>query len=182
MLGLAAEVVAGGLDDAGGDFVEGEVVGLDAEVGGVAVERGADFEEFADGAFGVGGVEEGAVGVARGAVEDFGRFGDEPDDVAEFAEELAVFFPAYDPAAGRDDVTGVLVEGVEDIGLDVAEGFLTFGGEDFGDGAALLFDDEVVGVGERVAEGLGKVSSDGGLTGSHKSDEDNVPLHALKKV
>lgn len=179
---MGAEVVAGGLDDASGDFVEGEVVGLDAEVGGVAVERGSDFQEVADGAFRIGGVKEGAVGVARGTVKDFGRLGDEPDDVAEFAEKFSIFFPSDDATAGGDDVAGVFVEGMEDVGFDVAEGLLAFGGEDFGNGAALLFDDDVVRVDERVAESLGKVSSDGGLTGSHKSDEDNVPLHALKKV
>ena len=54
-------------------------------MGGFAVERGADFQKVADGALGVIVVEERAIGVSRGAFEDFGRFGDEPDDVAEFA-------------------------------------------------------------------------------------------------
>ena len=73
------------------------------------------------------------------------------------------------------------MERMKEIGLNVTERIFAFGGEDFRDGAALLFDDYVVRIDERVAENLGKVPSDGGLTGSHESDEDNVLLHALEK-
>jgi hypothetical protein len=40
----------------------------------------------------------------------------------------------------------------------------------------------LVGINERIAEGLGEVSPNCGLSRSHKSDEDNVLLHTLGKT
>lgn len=56
-------MVTCGFDDPGGDFIERKVVGFDAEVGGIAVERGADLEKVTDGFLGIVVVEKGAVGV-----------------------------------------------------------------------------------------------------------------------
>ena len=40
----------------------------------------------------------------------------------------------------------------------------------------------MVGVDEWIAEGLGENPPDGGLSGSHKSDKDDVRLHVLAKT
>lgn len=174
-------MVAGGFDNPGGDFVETEIVGFDPKVCGVAVEGSADFQKLPDGALGVVVVQERAIGVSRGAFEDLGRAGDEPDDVSEFAKKAAVFLPSDNPSSGGDDVARVLVEGAEQVGFEIAKGLLSICFENFGNGPALLLDDQVVGIDERVAKGLGKVSPDSGLTRSHESNEDDVPLHALGK-
>jgi hypothetical protein len=50
----------GAFGDAVDDFVEVEPVGGDDEIGGFLLEGAAFFEQFGDGAAGVGGVEEGA--------------------------------------------------------------------------------------------------------------------------
>lgn len=151
-------------------------------MGGIAVKRGADFEEVPDCFFRIFVIEERSVGIPGGSLEDFGRAGDKPHDVAEFPEKLAVFGPADDSAAGGDDVPGVSIERLKEFGLHVAEGLFTLFLKDLRDGPPILLHDEVVGVNERVAEGLGEISSDGGLSRSHKSDEDNVLLHAPGKT
>lgn len=105
-------MVASALDDAGDDFGEFEVGGLEDEVGAFAVVCVALLEHEADGFLGVFGVEKGAFFVAGGALENGLGLGDEPDDEAEVAEELAVFGPENDSATSGNDafVAFVLLE------------------------------------------------------------------------
>lgn len=85
-------MVAGALDDAGGDFGEIEVGGFEDEVGAFAVAGITLFEHETDGFGGVLGLEKRAFAIAGGALEDGFGLGDEPDDKAEVAQELAIFF------------------------------------------------------------------------------------------
>lgn len=139
--------------------------------------RGALVEEFGDGALGVVVIEEGSVGVPRGALEDLAGFGDEPDDVSELPEDLAVFLSDDDAAAGGDDGAFVIEEVGEDGGFAVAEGGFAFVCKDGGNGFAGFFLDEVVGIDEGVVEHLGQFATDGGLTSPHESDQHDVLRH-----
>ena len=175
-------MIARGFDDASGDFVEREVVSFDTDVGGIAVEWCTDTKKIVDCFFGIVVVEKRAICVPRSSFQDFSRVCDEPDDVAEFSKELAVFGAANDSSAGGNNMAGVFNERFEEFGFHVAKRFLTIFFENCWNGAALLLDNELVGVNERVAEGLGEVSPKCGLSRSHKSDEDNVLLHTLGKT
>lgn len=107
---------------------------------------------------------------------------DEPDDVTEFSKELTIFGAANDSPTSGNNMAGVFDKRFEEFGFHVAKRFLTVFFENCGNGAALLLDNELVGVNERVAKGLGEFSPNRGLPRSHKSDEDNVLLHTLGKT
>ena len=145
-------------------------------------------EEGADGFLGIAGVEEGAILVAASAAEDFGGRDHEPDDIAELAEEGAVFGAGDDATPGGDDVAfgGGGGEIPEDGRFEVAEGGFPLVRKDFGDWFADALDDEGVGVDERIAEGSGKIPADGRLAGAHESDQNDVFVgvfgHAVGKV
>ena len=132
--------------------------------------------------FGIVVVKERAICVPRGSLQDFNRVCDQPDDVTEFSKELAIFGAANDSPASRNNMAGVFNKRLEEFGFHVAKPFLTVFFENCGNVAALLLDNELVGVNERVAEGLGEVSPNCGLPRSHKSDEDNILLHTLGKT
>lgn len=125
---------------------------------------------------GVWGVEEGAVTVPRGSLEDGFFWGVEPDDVAEVAEEEAVLWADDDAAAGGDDVAGLglLGEFEELDGFEFAEGVLAFFCEDFGDFFTEGLLDEEVGVCEGVAEALVELAADGGFPAAHEADKNDV--------
>ena len=106
---LAAVVVAGALDDAGGDFGELEVGGFEDEVGAFAVAGVALFEHESDGLLGILRLQKGPFFIAGGAFENGFGLGDEPDHEAEFAEELTVFLAQDKTAAGGDDAFVTLV-------------------------------------------------------------------------
>lgn len=55
--------------------------------------------------------------------------------------------------------------------------FFSFGLEYVGDGALLLSDDAGVGVDEGVAEGFGKLATDGRLSSAHESNQYEVLQH-----
>lgn len=175
-------MIARGLNDASRDLVEREVVSFDFNMGRVTVERYTVTKKVADRFFGIVLLKERAVCVPRGSLQYFSRVSNEPDDVTEFAKELAVFGAANDSTASGDNMAGVFNERFQDFGFHVAKRLLTFFFEYFGNGATLLLYNELVSVNERIAEGLGEVSPNCGLSRSHKSDEDNVLLHTLGKT
>ena len=118
-------MIARGLDDASGDFVEREVVSFDTDVGGITVEWCADTKKVTDRFFGIVVIKERAICVPRGSLQDFGRVGYEPDDVTEFSKELAVFGAANDSPASSDNMTGVFNKRFEEFGLHIAKRLLT---------------------------------------------------------
>ena len=169
-------MVAGALDDAGDDLGELEVGGLQDEVSAFAVAGVALFEHETNGFLWVFGLKKRALAIARGAFENCFGLRDEPDDEAEVTEEVAVFLPQNNAAPGGNDalVAFVVFEITQGFGFEVAEVLFSFGFEDFGDGAFLLRDDPCVGVDERVAEGFGKLATDGRLSCAHESNQYQV--------
>ena len=172
------EVVAGRFDDPGGYLVEVELVGLNGEVGALFVERDSSLEQFSDCPSGVFVIEKRTVVVAGGSVMDFLGAGDEPDDVAHFSEELTVFLADDDAASGGNDVSGLLEKRSEKGGFHVAKGILALFFENFRNAASLLFLDQLVGIDDGIAQGLGQAAPDGGLACSHETYEDDVLRHA----
>lgn len=129
-------MVPSGFDDAGRDFVEGQLIRLDSEVGGFVVKGGAGLKKVANRSFGIVGLEKGAVGVSRGPVEDLGGVGDEPDHIPKVSKEGSVFWASDDSAPGSDDVARMLGERLEDLGFKIPESLLALIGEDFRNRAA----------------------------------------------
>ena len=104
--------------------------------------------------------------------------GDEPDDVAHFSKELAVFLADDDAAAGGNDVSGLIEKRPEKGGFHVAKGILALFFEDFRNAASLLFLDQLVGIDDGIAQDLGQAAPDGRLACSHETYEDDILRHA----
>ena len=95
--------VAQGSKDGFGGLAVGEVGGVDADVGGVAVEGFALAVEFFEGAAWILGLQEGAFAASDALVEVFGA-GVEPDNGADLAEDAPVFFGKnHTTACGHDE-------------------------------------------------------------------------------
>ena len=58
---MGAEVVAGGLDNSGGDFVKAEIIGLDFEVRGFLIVWSAFLQKVPNCFFGVIIIQKGAI-------------------------------------------------------------------------------------------------------------------------
>lgn len=173
-------MVSSALDDPGGDLRKVEVRGLQSEVGALAIAGVALAEHGADGVEGVCRLEQGPLFVAGGALQDGLGLGHEPDHEAELAQKLAILLAEDDPATSRDDalVAAIVAKAAQGLGLEVAEALFALRVKDFRNGALLLSDDAGVGVDERVAEGLGKVTTNRRLSSAHKSDQYEVLQHS----
>jgi hypothetical protein len=92
--------------------------------------------------------EEGAVVVAGGAAADLLGGDEEPNDVAELAEDLAVLRAGDDASSGGDDVFfGFLGDEIlENAGFHVSKDLLALVGEDVFDRFAGPFDEEGIGI------------------------------------
>ena len=160
-------------EDGFGGLAVGQVAGVDAEVGGFAVERFAGAVKFVDGAAGVGGAEERAFAVFDALVEQFGA-GIEPNDGTDLREDGPVLLYSDDAASGRDDETDASNEALQNFGFECAEMFLAVLLEDGRDGLPGLLRNKRVGVDECESGERRQNAPYAGFAGSHESDENQV--------
>jgi len=163
-------------EDGFGGLAVGKVAGVDAEVGGLAVERFAGAVKFVHRAAGVGGAEERAFAVFDALVEQFGT-GIEPNDGADLWQDGPVLLHSDDAASGRDDETDASDEALQNFGFEGSEMFLAVLLEDGRDGMTGLLRDECVGVDESESGERRQNAPYAGFAGSHESDENQIAKH-----
>ena len=163
-------------EDGFGGLAVGQVGGVDAETGGLAVEGFTGAVKFVDGAARIGGAEQRAFAVFDALVKHFGA-GIEPDDGADLREDFPVFRDRDDAASSGDDETDASDEALQDFGFEGAEMFLSVLLEDGRNGLPGLLRDERVGVDESESGERRQNAPYAGFAGSHESDENQVAKH-----
>eukprot|EP01022_Parablepharisma_sp_SALTPOND_P033114 TRINITY_DN881_c1_g1_i23.p1 TRINITY_DN881_c1_g1~~TRINITY_DN881_c1_g1_i23.p1 ORF type:complete len:1292 (+),score=465.19 TRINITY_DN881_c1_g1_i23:16524-20399(+) len=157
-------------------------IGLDHEVGHVTVQRVALAREFFQLAARVGGLQQRAVLVAPGALEDLVDTGAQVDDGAALLEVFAILGAQDGAAAGGQHDVGLGRELADDLGFAAAEILLALDLEDHRDGRAGTRFDLVVRIDETLVELLGQGPAYGGLAGSHQADEEDASSHIKLRI
>src|SRR5262245_4270278 len=119
-------------------------------------------------------VQHGPIADPASPLEELAHVAVEPDDRAELSQALHPPLAARQAPAGRDDLTRLQRQGVERLGLELAESLLARVAEDLGDRAALARDDHVVGLHEAAPEPARQDPSADRLPGAHESNDYHV--------
>ena len=98
----------------------------------------------------------------------------QPDHHGVLLHGIPVLRPGHDASSGGDDLAGLLGDLSQSPVLPNPEPLLPFGGKDVWDGAARLFYDLLVHIGQRAAQLLGQRLANGGLSAAGHADEEDV--------
>src|SRR5262245_10740698 len=125
-------------------------------------------------------VHHGPVTDPASPLEELAHVAVEPDHCAQLAEALHPPLAAWEAPSGRDDVARLQRQGVERLGLELAESLLTRVAEDLGDRPALARHDHVVGLHETAPEPARQEPSADRFSGAHESNEYHVVAPHLR--
>src|SRR5690606_33798271 len=157
-----------------GDGVDAAAVGLDDEIGDLAVERLAHGHELREHLLARPVLEQGTLASAIGALELLPDAGVQVDDEAARAEAAAAVGVEDGAAAGREDDALPLGELVDHCRLAAAEAGLALFLEDERDVDARAPLDLLVAVDEVEVEQLRELPPHRGLARAHRSYEEQV--------
>ena len=101
----------------------------------------------------------------------------QPDDLSKVFQEGAVFLPEDGPAAGIQNDPSGCCKPAECFSLEFPKVSLALVGENLSDAFAHLGGDNIVAVEEFMSQSSGKPSTEGALSASHETDEDDVWIH-----
>ena len=164
------------------DFAGGTQVGIDQHVG-LAIERFAGGEEFADFRLGVRVAQQGPVGLVADPVPDFFRRSPKADDEGVCLEVGEVVGIRGQTAAGGNDRAFPGGQFIDQLMFQFAKRGFAIGIKNVGDGAVRALLDQFIGVEVIEVQLFGHEPSDGGLARAHETDEREindaaVALHA----
>lgn len=142
---------------------------------GPAVERSALREQFPDGAFRVGRLEQGPMGLVTHARPDCFRRSPEADDERVRLEAFEIGGVHHQAAAGGDDRPGAGLEFLDDGTFQLAEGALAIFREDPRDRLSGLLFDEIISVDKIEVQLCGDHLAHRRLAGAHEAGEGEIP-------